>query len=168
MFHPPLSQLNSQAATVSASAATLAAGGPVPQNNQAWAPWPAHAWPASQTPNAQAALQVANTVQASDESMTDLLTQMQTQGCTMSCSQLEQLIQTMQGQESTVSAAGAAAATGGKPVPANNPAWAPWPAHSWPASQKPSTQAIQSMSNQVQATDDSMSAAWQQMQQQGC
>jgi hypothetical protein len=76
-------QLQAQGSTVHTAAATLAAGGsPVPANNPNWAPWPAHAWPESQTPNAQLLGQTVNQVQSTDSTEIDSLWQeMSTAGC---------------------------------------------------------------------------------------
>jgi hypothetical protein len=152
---------------VATAAATLAAGGPVPAEQNNWAPWPAHAWPASQTPASQALTQVSQSVAATDGSVSDLLQQMQNQGCTMTCAQMQQLITDLQAQSALANQASATVASGGG-VPPMNPNWAPWPAHSWPASNTPQAQAVSQVSNEIGASDAQVSAVWQQMQTNGC
>ena len=74
-------QLQAQANTVTQVAATNAAGGPIPQPNPAWAPWPAHSWPAANTPSAQAVMQSAQQIQSTDSEVNDIWAQMQQNGC---------------------------------------------------------------------------------------
>jgi hypothetical protein len=153
---------------VATAAATLAAGGgPVPAEQANWAPWPAHAWPASQSLASQSLTQVAQSVAATDGSVTDLIQQMQNQGCTLTCAQMQQLITDLQAQSNMANQASATVATGGG-VPPMNPAWAPWPAHAWPAANTPKAQAVSQVANQLSATDTEVNTVWQQMQANGC
>ena len=139
----------------------------MPANNPNWAPWPAHSWPGAQSQASQALQQVSNSVSATDGSVTDLLQQMQQQGCTLTCAQMQQLITDLQAQSAMANSEAATVAAGGG-VPPANPNWAPWPAHSWPNANSPKTQAVQQVAQQVSATDAEVNQVWQQLQQQGC
>jgi len=152
---------------VATASATLAAGGPVPAENPNWAPWPAHSWPGAQSQAAQTLQAVSNNVAATDGSVTNVLQQMQTQGCTLTCAQMQQLITDLQAQSAMANAASATVSAGGG-VPPANPNWAPWPAHSWPAANTPKAQAVQQVAQQVSATDAEVNQVWQQMQTAGC
>lgn len=161
------SQLSASQQTVATASATLAAGGPVPAENANWAPWPAHSWPGAQSAASQALQAVSNNVAATDGSVTNVLQQMQSQGCTLTCAQMQQLITDLQAQAAMANAASANVADGGG-VPPADPNWAPWPAHSWPSANTPKAQAVQQVAQQVSATDAEVNQVWQQMQTAGC
>jgi hypothetical protein len=76
-------QLQSQDGTVQNTVATFDAGGaPVPANNPNWAPWPAHAWPNSQTTNGQLLAKTVNAVQSTDSTeIDDIWGKMHAAGC---------------------------------------------------------------------------------------
>ena len=111
---------------------------------------------------------MANDVTATDTSVVDILQQMQQQGCALTCSQMEQLITTLQAQKQTVVTVAATVAAGNGPIPQPQATWAPWPAHSWPNANTPSAQAVEQAANQIVSTDDEVNNLWTQMQAQGC
>ena len=160
-------QLSSSTQTVATAAATLAAGGPLPAEQANWAPWPAHSWPSAQSQASQTLTQVAGSVAATDGSVTNVLQQMQNQGCTLTCAQMQQLITDLQAQSQMANQADVTLVSGGG-VPPANPAWAPWPAHSWPNANSPKAQAVGQAVTQVSATDTEVNTIWQQMQANGC
>jgi hypothetical protein len=83
-FPPPpcAPQLQNQVSTANNAAASSAAGGAILPKNPAWAPWPVHAWPGSQTRTTVALSSAAAQIQKSNaQQIEGIQSQMTQQGC---------------------------------------------------------------------------------------